>query len=265
MPVLGLGVYRSFGEDAMTASLAALKHGYRHIDSATLYRNESGVGEAVRRSGIPRTDIFITSKIQSPRQGYAETLAAVDTSLAKLEMDYIDLYLVHDPRSGEKTRLDTYRALIEKREDEGKLRSIGVSNYGLRHLEEIVEAGFELPAVNQIELHPFCQQREISQWCRARGVVVQAYCPLMRMQKGKIDHPVLIAVAEKLQRTPTQISIRWSLQKGFVPLPKSIHEERIIENADVFAFDISETDMLALDGLDLGSSGAIMQNPVDVE
>ncbi|KAH7097523.1 Aldo/keto reductase [Auriculariales sp. MPI-PUGE-AT-0066] len=264
LPVLGLGVYKSLGDDVVTASLAALKHGYRHIDSATLYQNEHGVGEAVRASGIPREEIFITSKIQTPLQGFNETLAAVETSLTKLGTDYIDLYLVHDPKSGRHTRLDTYKALIKKR-DEGKLRSIGVSNYGVRHLEEIVQAGLELPTVNQLEVHPYCQQREIVSWCTARGIVIEAYCPVMRMQAGMIDHPTLVGVAQKLSRKPTQVAIRWGLQKGYASLPKSTKEQRIVENADVFSFSIPDEDMTALDKLDLGAKGAVAWNPVNAD
>ncbi|KAH7096695.1 Aldo/keto reductase [Auriculariales sp. MPI-PUGE-AT-0066] len=262
LPVLGLGVYKSVGDEVVTACLAALKNGYRHIDTATAYKNEQEVSEAIRRSDVSRSDIFITSKINSPYQGFAETLTAVETSLGKLGTDYIDLYLVHDPVSGRQMRLDTYRALIKKR-DEGKLRSIGVSNFNVRHLEEIIEAGLELPTVNQLEVHPFCQQREIILWCTARGIVIEAYCPVMRMAAGMIDHPVLVNIAQKLYRQPTQVAIRWGIQKGYVLLPKSTREQRIIENADVFSFSIPDDEVAVLNELDRGAQGAISWNPVN--
>ncbi|EJD41247.1 Aldo/keto reductase [Auricularia subglabra TFB-10046 SS5] len=266
MPVLGLGVYKN--EDPTEACAAAFRAGYRHVDSAKMYGNEAHVGRALRASGIPRSEVFITSKAFNKFHGYESTLAAVDESLTALGMppdsSYYDLYLIHDPKSGKEKRLQTWKALVECHKA-GKLRSIGVSNYGPRHLDEIVEAGLELPSVNQVELHPFCQQKEIVEWCRKHGVLVQAYCPVIRMVPDKVEHPTVVKIAKKHSKKPTQVLIRWSLQKGYVPLPKSTHEDRIIENANVFDFELDEGDTQELDALDQGAAGAIAWNPVDAE
>ncbi|CAE6488111.1 unnamed protein product [Rhizoctonia solani] len=258
MPILGLGVYQNY--DAKTSSLLAFKHGYRHIDSAQMYRNENAVGLAVKESGLKREDIFVTTKCASRSHGYEKTLAGVDESLSKFGFEYIDLFLIHDPLSGSTKRMETYKALLECR-DKGKIKSVGVSNYGVKHLEEIEQAGLEAPTVNQIELHPWCQQKDIVEYCKKHDIVVQAYCPIVRGEKW--GHPVVGELSKKHGRSEAQILIRWSLQKGFVPLPKSTHEERIVENADVFGFELSAEDVGALDALDQGSNGAISWNPVD--
>ncbi|CAE6500773.1 unnamed protein product [Rhizoctonia solani] len=260
MPVIGLGVYQNY--DAKSSALLAFKHGYRHIDSAQAYRNENAVGLAVKESGLKREDLFITTKCVSKSHGYDKTLAGVDESLSKFGFDYIDLFLIHDPFSGATKRIETYKALLECR-DKGKIKSVGVSNYGVKHLEEIKQAGLEAPTVNQIELHPWCQQKDIVEYCKKNDIVVQAYCPIVR--GAKWDHPVLGQLTKKHGRTGAQILIRWSLQKGYVPLPKSTHEERIVENTNVFGFELSDEDMGALDGLDEGSKGAISWNPVNAE
>ncbi|KDQ49722.1 hypothetical protein JAAARDRAFT_617210 [Jaapia argillacea MUCL 33604] len=258
MPVLGLGVYQN--DDCEPACLAALKHGYRHIDSARMYRNEAQVGEAVRKSGIPRDQIFITTKIYDTEHGYNSTLKAVDDSLKKFGFGYVDLYLIHSPTSGKTKRLETYRALLDAKKA-GKIKTVGVSNYSPKHLEEIQAAGFETPAVNQVELHPFCQQKPIVEYCKKNGIVVQAYTPLVR---GKLDNPVIVETAEK-NKTPAQIAVRWSLQSGLVPLPKSSQPERVVANAEVFDFEISPEDMTKIDALDRGKEGAVTWNPVDAE
>ncbi|KAI0633831.1 Aldo/keto reductase [Trametes polyzona] len=256
IPVVGLGVYQN--SDCSPACIAALKHGYRHIDSARMYKNEEQVGHAVRESGIPRGDVFVTSKINNPEHGYDSTLAAVDDSLKKFGFDYIDLMLIHSPLSDKERRLQTWKALIEAKK-QGKVRSIGVSNYGPKHLEEIREAGLETPSVNQVELHPFCQQKEIVEYCHKHDIVVEAYSPLIR---GKWNDKI-VDIAKKYNKDPAQLLVRWSLQRGFVPLPKSAQPSRVITNADVFDFEISEEDMKALDALDRGKDGAITWNPVD--
>ncbi|CCL98370.1 uncharacterized protein FIBRA_00365 [Fibroporia radiculosa] len=258
MPLLGLGVFKS--NDTLSASLAALAHGYRHIDSARMYANEDLVGQAVRESGVPRGEVFITTKIHQ-EHGYESTLRAVDSSLQRLAFDYIDLYLIHSPLSGRERRLETWRALLTAR-DEGKVRTVGVSNYGVKHLEEIREMGLETPAVNQIELHPFCQQKPIVDYCRKHGIVVQAYCPLVR---GAFDNPVLQEVARKYNKEAPQILVRWSLQHGFSPLPKSAQPARVVSNANLYDFEIAPEDMARLDALDKGPDGAISWNPVNAE
>ncbi|KAG9084935.1 hypothetical protein FS749_004815 [Ceratobasidium sp. UAMH 11750] len=260
MPLLGLGVYQNY--DARTSCLLAFKHGYRHIDSAQMYRNEEAVGKAVKESGLKREDVFITTKCASRSHGYEKTLAGVDESLAKFGFDYVDLFLIHDPLSGPKKRLETYQALLECR-DKGKIKSVGVSNFGVKHLEQLREAGFETPAVNQIELHPWCQQKEIVAYCKEHEIVVQAYCPLVR--GAKWEDPILKGLSEKHNTSPAQVLIRWSLQKGYIPLPKSTHEERIATNANVYGFELSTQDMASLDALDQGSKGAISWNPINAD
>ncbi|KAG1813793.1 NADP-dependent oxidoreductase domain-containing protein [Suillus variegatus] len=257
MPLLGFGVYQNFTTRASV--LEALRAGFRHVDSAQAYRNEAAVGEAVRDSGIDRGELFITTKCISKNHGYDSTLKGVDESLAKFGFEYIDLFLIHDPYSGSERRLATYRALQDAR-DAGKIRSIGVSNYGIKHLEEIADAKYDMPAVNQIELHPFCQQRPIVDYCREHSIVVQAYCPIMR---GKMDHPIIQTIAQNHGRDAAQVLLRWSLQKGFVPLPKSATPERIRSNTQLYDFELEPEEMEQLDGLDRGKEGSISWNPVD--
>ncbi|KAL5483650.1 hypothetical protein ACEPAI_8883 [Sanghuangporus weigelae] len=257
MPIIGLGVFEN--DHCIPACNAALKHGYRHIDTAEYYHNEVDVGYAVRESGIPREEIFVTTKIYDPDHGYESTFVHVENSLAKLQFSYIDLYLIHSPLSGREKRLQTYRALTAKR-DAGVIRSVGVSNYGVHHLEEIREAGLDTPAVNQIELHPFCQQKSIVTYCKDHGIVVQAYTPLAR---GDFSHPIIQDVSKSSGRTPAQVLIRWSLQKGYVPLPKSSQPNRVIDNARVFDSELSGEEMTKLDGLDKGRDGCVTWNPVD--
>ncbi|KAI0780273.1 Aldo/keto reductase [Fomes fomentarius] len=256
IPQLGLGVYKN--DDPKPAVLAALKHGYRHIDSAQMYRNEAKVGEALRESGIPREQVFITSKIDSGNHGYEKTLAAVDESLNSFKFDYIDLMLLHSPLSGKERRLEAWRALIEAR-NKGKLRTIGVSNFGVRHLEEIREAGLETPSVNQIELHPLCQQKEIVAHAKKHNIVIEAYCPLIRTHWTD----TIVDVGRKYGKDPAQALVRWSLERGFIPLPKSSNPERVVSNADVYDFELSADDLATLDALDRGKDGAVSWNPVD--
>ncbi|KAF8124916.1 NADP-dependent oxidoreductase domain-containing protein [Boletus edulis] len=257
MPLLGFGVYQNY--NTRPSVLSAFTAGYRHIDSAQMYKNEAAVGEAVRESGLERGEVFVTTKCVSKTHGYESTLKGVDGSLARFGFDYIDLFLIHDPFSGTEKRLATYRALLDAQKA-GKIRTVGVSNYGIKHLEEIKSAGLQMPAVNQIELHPLCQQRPIVDYCRAQNIVVQAYCPIIR---GQMDQSVIQAIAKKYERDPAQILIRWSLQKGFVPLPKSATPSRIKSNADVYDFSLGSEDVTLLDNLDMGKAGAISWNPVD--
>ncbi|KZP07923.1 Aldo/keto reductase [Athelia psychrophila] len=257
IPLLGFGVYQNY--DAKASCLEALKAGYRHIDSAQVYRNEAAVGEAAKESGLDRADLYITTKCVSKNHGYDKTLLGVDESLKKFGFDYIDLFLIHDPMSDRTRRLDTYRALQEARQA-GKIRSVGVSNYGIPHMEELAAAGYEKPAVNQIELHPLCQQKDIVAYCVKNGIAVQAYCPILR---GQFDEPVIQAIAQKHARDPAQILLRWSLQKGYIPLPKSATPARIHSNTQLYDFALDAGDMAALDGLDGGKAGGISWNPVD--
>ncbi|KAI0932437.1 hypothetical protein AcW2_001068 [Taiwanofungus camphoratus] len=259
MPLLGLGVFRN--EDCIPACIAALKYGYRHIDSARLYNNEAQVGQAVRQSGIPRSEVFVTSKIFHPDHGYESTLKAVDESLQRFGFDYLDLYLIHSPLSGKEERLATWKALLDVQKT-GKLRTVGVSNYGVKHLEEIREAGLATPAVNQVELQPFCQQKPIVEYCNKHGIIVQAYCPLVR---GEFGNPVLQEIAQKYKKDVAQVLVRWSLQRGFSPLPKSSQPARVVSNAELYDFEISAEDMAKIDALDKGKDGAVSWNPVDAD
>ncbi|PPQ87488.1 hypothetical protein CVT25_008224 [Psilocybe cyanescens] len=260
MPMIGFGVYQNY--NATVSTLEAFKAGYRLIDTAQAYRNEKHVGQAVRESGIDRSKVFVVTKCVSKTHGYETTKKGLDESLSSLEFaDYIDLFLIHDPFSGKERRLETYKALLEGKA-EGKIRSVGVSNFNIKHIEELREAGYELPAVNQIELHPFCQQKPIVKYCKENNIAVQAYCPIVR---GKMDHPVINELATKHSREPAQILLRWSVQHGYVPLPKSEKTERIHSNVDIFGFELDDKDMQTLDALDRGKKGAVSWNPVDVD
>jgi len=259
MPLLGFGVYQNY--TTKDSVLEAFKAGYRHVDSAQAYRNEAAVGAAVRESGLSRADVFITTKIVSKNHGYESTLKGVDDSLARFGLDYIDLFLIHDPFSGAERRIATYKALQEAKQA-GKIRDVGVSNFGLKHLEEIRNAGFDMPSVNQIEIHPLCQQRPIVSYCRDHSIVIQAYCPLIR---GQINSPTILELAAKYDRDPAQLLLRWSLQKGFVPLPKSATPSRIRSNTRLYDFELTEQDISKLDALDRGKAGAISWNPVDAD
>ncbi|KAH7916518.1 NADP-dependent oxidoreductase domain-containing protein [Hygrophoropsis aurantiaca] len=263
MPILGFGVYQNYTTTASV--LEAFKVGYRHIDSAQAYRNEAAVGDAVRDSGIDRSTLFITTKCISKYHGYDRTLQGVNESLTKFGFDYIDLFLIHNPHSGTERRLATYEALQETCRV-GKVRTVDVpliDNSGIHHLEEIRKAGFPSPSVNQIELHPFCQQRPIVEYCQNHSIIVQAYCPLIRGEDGKMNHPVIQAIATKHGRDLAQILIRWSLQRGFVPIPKSATPSRIESNTHVYDFTLDADDMRMLDGLDRGADGSITWNPVE--
>ncbi|KAF9451832.1 Aldo/keto reductase [Macrolepiota fuliginosa MF-IS2] len=261
IPRLGFGVYQISKDETKASVLEALKVGYRHIDTAQLYKNEQEVGEAVREFGIPREQIYITTKLRSDAKGYDSASEAIDGSLKRLNMDYVDLFLIHDPLAGAAARKATWKALIDAKKA-GKIKDIGVSNYNLNHLEEIEAGGLELPAINQIELHPLNQQRPIVEWCDKRGITVEAYCPLIR---GQFDIPVLQALVQKYNKDPAQILVRWSLQRGFIPLPRSSKLARIRSNAQVYDFNLSDEDVTQLDKLDKGTEGAISWNPIHAD
>ena len=245
IPILGLGVYQSrAGTETRDAVRFALEVGYRHIDTARIYGNEKDVGAAVRASGIPRSEIFVTTKLWNSDHGYDNAIRACNDSLKRLGLDYIDLYLVHWPV--EKSRLESWRAL-ETLLAEGICRAIGVSNYMVRHLNELLAHCKVVPAVNQIEMNPYIYQHflDVVKMCRKEGVVVEAYSPLTKAQRLK--DPRLIKIAEKYHKSAAQILIRWALQHEFVVIPKSAKAERIRENADVFDFNISDDEMAELD------------------
>lgn len=270
IPQLGFGVYQSPANVCEASCLHALRSGYRHIDSAQFYANESQVGTALAQSGLKRKDVFLTTKIMSPSSSAQSTYDKIIKSVEQMHPrqdgqegeSYVDLFLIHSPSSGSSGRKTMWQAL-ERAHGEGRIKAIGVSNFGKGHIEELKSfAKVWPPHVNQIELHPWCQQREIVEYCQRQGIVVEAYCPIVRNQKAK--DPTLMGVAkahqvEGKQVTPNQVLIRYCLQKGWVPLPKSDTPSRIEENADVYGFSLSGEEMKKLDGLDEGARGALVQ------
>jgi diketogulonate reductase-like aldo/keto reductase len=229
------------------AVAAALEAGYRLIDTAALYGNETGVGNAIRASGIRREDIFVTTKVWNSDQGYDNTLRAFEASLARLGFDYVDLYLVHWPVKGKYK--DTWRAL-ERIYKEGLARAIGVSNFHVHHLQDLMASSEVKPAVNQVECHPLLTQTELRKFCREQNIAFQAWAPIM---KGQLDLPVLTELAAKYGKTPAQIVLRWDLQNDILTIPKSIRPERIRENAQIFDFELSAEDMARIDALNQNS------------
>ncbi len=241
MPRLGLGVWLiSSGKSCESAVRAALDAGFRHIDTAAFYGNEESVGKAIRDSGIARDEIYLTTKLWNSDHGNPER--ALDRSLGKLKMDFVDLYLIHYPVP---ERLRSWRVLAGLRSG-GKARSIGVSNFTIRHLTELLADSDTIPAVNQVELHPYLYQRELLDFCHKKNIVIEAYSPLTHGER--LNDPRLVAIARKYSKSPAQILIRWALQHDVVVIPKSAKRERIIEDADVFDFAISAEDMRTLDG-----------------
>ncbi|GAB7388767.1 aldo/keto reductase [Bacillaceae bacterium] len=245
MPWLGLGVYKAKeGEEVERAVRTALEAGYRSIDTAAFYENETGVGKAVRESGLPREEIFVTTKVWNDRQGYEPTLQAFEESRKKLGLDYIDLYLIHWPVKGKYK--DTWRAL-EKLYKDGWVRAIGVSNFQIHHLQDLLQACEIAPMVNQVEFHPRLTQKELLAFCKENRIQLEAWSPLMR---GEIlTEPTVGEIAQKYGKTPAQIILRWDLQHGVVTIPKSVRAERIKENADIFDFALSPEDMEKIDAL----------------
>jgi diketogulonate reductase-like aldo/keto reductase len=252
IPQIGLGVWQAgAGSETREAVSTALRLGYRHIDTARIYGNEADVGEAVKASEVPREEIFVTTKLWNNDHGYEGALRAFDASLSRLGLAYVDLYLVHWPVAGK--RLETWRAM-EKIAESGRARSIGVSNYMVPHLEELLGKAKELPAVNQIELHPFLQHRDVRATCKKHGIVVEAYSPLTRGRR--LDHPVLVKLAKRLGKTPAQVILRWGIEHDVVTLPKSTREARIRENADLYGFSLDADAMTELDALEEGAAVA---------
>ncbi len=248
IPRLGLGTFRSSsGAETQNAVEWALEAGYRHIDTAAMYGNEEDVGLAVLHSQVGRENVFISTKLSNDNQGYENTLKGCEDSLRQLKTDYIDLFLVHWPVTD--LRVDTWKAFV-KLYEQGKCRAIGVSNYTIRHLEELFPTTLIVPMVNQIEIHPFLYREDLICYCAARGIAVEAYSPLSKARR--MDDPRLAAIARRCQRSVAQIMIRWTLQHGWVSLPKSVHRERIVENADVFDFELSPADMETMDRMDEG-------------
>jgi methylglyoxal/glyoxal reductase len=246
MPIFGLGVFLSKeGPEVENAVRFALDAGYIHIDTAAIYGNERGVGKAIRESGIPRDQVFITSKVWNADQGYESTLMAFEKSLEKLETGYLDLYLIHWPKG--ELSVGTWKAM-EEIYASGRARAIGVSNFLVHHLEDLLPHCNVVPMVNQVEFHPFLQQPALQQFCSENEIQFEAWSPIM---KGRVnDIPVLQALGVKYGKTPVQITLRWEIQKQIVTIPKSVKAERITSNAQIFDFELSEEDMAKIDRLD---------------
>ncbi|MCM3388814.1 aldo/keto reductase [Ureibacillus chungkukjangi] len=249
MPWFGLGVFKvEEGTELVNAVKAAIKNGYRSIDTAAIYGNEEGVGkgikEGLQEAGISREELFVTSKVWNADLGYESTLAAFETSLAKLDLEYLDLYLIHWPVEGKYK--DAWRAL-ETLYKEGRIKAIGVSNFQIHHLEDLMKDAEVKPMINQVEYHPRLTQKEVQAFCKENGIQLEAWSPLMQGQL--LDNETLQEIASKYNKSVAQIILRWDLQNGVVTIPKSTKEHRIIENADVFDFELTNEDMKLIDGL----------------
>ncbi|KIW30875.1 uncharacterized protein PV07_02567 [Cladophialophora immunda] len=248
IPALGYGVYQTPAATCEEVTLDAFRVGYRHVDSARAYRNEQPCADAIRNSGLKREEIFFTSKVPPKSMGYEAAKKSIESSFFQTGLDYIDLYLIHSPYGGKEARCGAWKALAEAQKA-GKIRSIGISNYGVHHLDELEEyiktsgVGGTID-VGQWEIHPWLPRDDIVEWARKRNVVVEAYCPIVRGQRA--NEPVLKQLSEKHGKTWAQILLRWSLQKGFVPLPKSVTPSRIEENAAIYDFELDEDDMKSL-------------------
>jgi len=245
MPWFGLGVFKvKEGSEVVDSVMAAIKNGYKSIDTAAVYQNEEGVGQAIKEAGTPREELFITTKVWNAEQGYETTLKAFETSMEKLGLEYLDLYLIHWPVAGKYK--DTWKAL-EKLYKDGRVRAIGVSNFHVHHLKDLMADAEIKPMVNQVEYHPHLGQIELLQFCKAEGIQMEAWSPLK--QGELLTEPTIVEIAEKHGKSPAQVILRWDLQNGVVTIPKSIKEHRIVENADVFNFELSAEDMDRLNGL----------------
>ncbi len=263
IPLIGFGVFRiPEGKEVEEAVATALSSGYRHIDTAMIYKNEEGVGNAIKSSGIPREEIFVTTKLWNTDQGYENTLKAIDVSLSKLGMEYVNLYLVHWPTASAdedenknylslNKRAETWRAMEEILKS-GKALAIGVSNYTITHLEEMKEYAKVPPTANQVEFHPFLYQKELMEYCKKNYIVVEGHSPLAPLADMKSPgHADLDAIAKKYNKSTAQVLLRWQVQHGVIPLPKSTHAERIAENIDIFDFKIENEDMNLMDSMDI--------------
>ena len=245
MPRLGMGTsHAETGAPVESELLTGFELGYRGIDTAAMYDNEDGVGRAIRESHLPREDVFVTTKVWNSDQGYRPTLDAFDRSAARLGLEYVDLYLIHWPQP--RQTLDTWRAL-EELHASGRARAIGVCNFLPAHLDDLLSHANVPPAVNQVELHPLLPQHELRDYCAVRGIVVQAWAPIMR--GGVADIAELVRIGDRYGKTAAQVSLRWILQSGLTTIPKSVHRSRLAENADVFDFELSAADLGAIESL----------------
>ncbi|PPA83238.1 aldo/keto reductase [Brevibacillus laterosporus] len=249
MPWFGIGVFKvEEGSELVSAVKSAIKHGYRSIDTAAIYGNETSVGQAIhegiQETNLSREDLFVTSKVWNADLGYEATLTAFETSLDKLGLEYLDLYLIHWPVKGKYK--EAWRAL-EKLYKDGRVKAIGVSNFQIHHLEDLMEEAEIKPMINQVEFHPYLTQKELITFCRAHNIQMEAWSPLMQGQL--LDNPVLQEIADKHGKTVAQVILRWDLQHGVITIPKSTKEHRIVENASVFDFELTQEEMDRIDAL----------------
>ena len=247
IPTIGFGTWQLRPDDAYDSVKEAIKTGYRLIDTAKIYRNEEAVGRAIKDSGLPRDKLFVTTKLWNSDQGYDSARQAFDESLQKLGLDYLDLYLIHWPGEGSQRRLDSWRAMTQIQK-QGKAKAIGVSNFTIRHLQEMMDQLDTLPAVNQIEFHPFIYdtQKELLEFCHKHNIVFEAYSPLAQ---GHLTDDLLQDVGRKYDKSASQVMLRWAIQKQTVPLPRSRNPQHIKENLDVFDFALSDQEMKSIDRL----------------
>ncbi|WP_207570149.1 aldo/keto reductase [Mycolicibacter kumamotonensis] len=250
IPALGFGVYKISPADTERAVTTALAAGYRHIDTAALYGNEREVGRAVAASGLPREDVYVVTKVWNADQGYDSTLAAFEKSMGRLGLDVLDLYLIHWPLPARGKFVDTFRALAHLR-DQGRIRSIGVSNFAPEHLEMLIDGTGIVPVVNQVELHPRFSQAELREVHSRLGIATEAWAPLGR--GSLLSHPTVTEVAQRCGKTPAQVLIRWHIQLGNIVIPKSVNPERIVSNVEVFDFELGTAQMAAISSLDDGA------------
>ena len=267
IPCIGYGTYKvSVDKDGVQVVKDAIEAGYRLLDTAAMYNNEEEVGKAIIESGIPRKDIFLTSKVANPDRGYDSTLRAFDRSLRLLEVDYLDLYLVHWPADKarfadwKKINSDTWRAL-ERLLNEGRVKAIGVSNFMPEHLDALIETARDLPMVNQIEFHPGWMQPEVLEWCRRNNVVVEGWSPLGRTRV--LEDPLLVGIARRYGKSVAQICLRWAVQHGVVPLPKSVSPERMKSNLDIFDFSLTAADMRLIDSMPPTGESGLTPDSID--
>ena len=261
IPQLGLGVWQTPCDVAVSAVKTAIEAGYRHIDTAAIYGNEEAVGEGLRAAGLPRDKIFVTTKVWNADQGFDATLKAATTSLNRLGLDHVDLYLIHWPAPKKELYVETWRALIRLKE-EGKARSIGVSNFAVEHLDRIIGETGVSPVLNQIELHPRFQQSTLRKAHADRGIATQSWSPLG--QGTLLADPAIATIAAKQGRTPAQVIIRWHIDSGLIVIPKSVTPSRIVQNFDVFGFALDAEDLAAMAKLD-SPDGRIGPNPTTAE
>jgi diketogulonate reductase-like aldo/keto reductase len=251
IPFIGFGTWQLSPKEAKASVLAAIESGYKLIDTARIYRNEEAVGEAIKLSGIPREELFVTTKLWNSDQGYDSAIEAAEESLQKMNLDYLDLYLIHWPGEGPKKRHDSWRAMIDLQK-QGKIQAIGVSNFTINHLKALSEVSDVTPAVNQIEFHPFIydEQKDLLKYCQDKDIIFEAYSPLAQ---GHLSDDILTQIGQTYTKSASQVMLRWAIQKGTIPLPRSRSADHIKENLEVFDFELTDDEMQQIDSLSSGN------------